>query len=319
MRLLGAGAAGLALASAAYQTAEEARDRRKYPAPGRLVDLAGHRLHLRCAGTGTPTVIIIPALGGCVADWLTVQDRLAASTAVCVYDRPGLGWSDPEPVWPTAGGMARGLRELLDAADVVPPFVLVGHSMGGLVARVFAWMYPAETGGMALVDASHPQQTARLPRVFLQDQPGGKLAVVALEFARPLGLRRLRRDLARPHAAQPAPDLSSRGRRASAKELVSFDRICREAGFIAGDLGDLPLTVITSSDRDPRLVETSRQQRVRSRFYQGWVVLQNENAALSADSVYIVAPSAGHHVQRDDPELVVTALADLVQRARARQ
>lgn len=318
MRLLGAGAAGLILASAAYQTAAEARDRRRYPTPGRLVDVGGHRLHLRCVGSGTPTVIIIPALAGCGTDWLTVQDRLAAVTAVCVYDRPGLGWSDPEAVWPTAGGMARGLHNLLDAAGVAPPFVLVGHSMGGLVARVFAWIYPAEVAGMALIDASHPQQSARLPTVQMEDRPGGKLAAVALDFTRPLGLRRLKRSLARPRAghAGPAVNLSSRGRRASAKELLAFDRICREAGLITGSLGDVPLTVITSSERDPRLPETSRRQRARSRFYQGWAVLQSENAALSADSVHIVAPSAGHHVQRDDPELVVTALADLVQRAR---
>jgi pimeloyl-ACP methyl ester carboxylesterase len=261
---------------------------------------------------------VVPALGGCVADWLAVQDRLAALTTVCVYDRPGLGWSDPEPAWPTAGGMARGLHDLLDAAGLRPPFVLAGHSMGGLVARVFAWMYPGEVAGMALIDASHPQQHARLPTVYLEDRPGGTLAAVALNFMRPLGLRRLKRHLAGPRASGPALDLWSRGRRASAKELLAFDRICREAGVITGDLGDLPLTVITSSERNPGLSEASREQRARSRFYPAWAALQNENAALSASSVHIVAPSAGHHVQRDDPELVISAMAELVQRARAR-
>jgi pimeloyl-ACP methyl ester carboxylesterase len=266
-------------------------------------------------------VIIVPALGGCVTDWLSVQDRLATSTAVCVYDRPGLGWSDPEPAWPTAVGMARSLRDLLDAAGVVPPFVVAGHSMGGLVARVFAGLYPDEVAGLALIDASHPEQGARLPAVTRRDRPGGKLAVVALEFAQPLGLRRLRRDLARPSAgpARHALDLSSRGRRAAAKELLAFDRICREAGRIAvSDLEELPLTVITSSERDPRLPAGSPKQEARSQFYPAWAALQNENAALSADSVHFLAPRAGHHIQRDDPELVISALADLVRRVRAR-
>lgn len=321
MRLLAAAAAATAVASAAYQAAGEARDRRRHQPAGRLVDVGGRRVHLRCSGSGTPSVVIVPALGASVADWLAVQDRLAASTSVCVYDRPGLGRSDADPAWPTAGGMARGLRDLLDAAGVSPPFVLAGHSMGGLVVRVFESMYPDDVAGMALIDASHPQQGARLPPISRHDRRGGKLAAVAREFARPLGLRRLRRDLARPRAdgGWPALDLSSAERRASAKELLSFDRICREAGLIAGDLGNLPLTVLTSSERYPGLPETSPAQKARSRFYPAWAALQSENAALSADSVHIVAPNAGHHVQRDDPELVVTALADLVQRARARQ
>lgn len=321
MRLLGAAAAVTAVASAAYQAAGEARDRRRNQPAGRLVEVGGRQVHLRCSGSGTPSVVIVPALGACVGDWLTVQDRLAASTTVCVYDRPGLGWSDADPAWPTAGGMARGLRGLLDAAGVCPPFVLAGHSMGGLVVRVFASMYSCDVAGVALIDASHPQQGARLPAISLHDRPGGKLLAVAREFARPLGLRRLRRDLARPRGGggRRSADLSSAERRASAKELLSFGRICREAGLIAGDLGDLPLTVITSSEHHPGLPQASRQQQARSRFYPAWAELQSENAALSADSVHIVAPNAGHHVQRDDPELVITALADLVQRARAGQ
>jgi pimeloyl-ACP methyl ester carboxylesterase len=237
-----------------------------------------------------------------------------------VYDRPGLGWSDPSLGWPTGAGLARGLHDLLGAAGVIPPYVIAGHSMGGLVARVFGSLYPAEVAGMALIDASHPRQRTRLPAVSVQDRPGGKLAEVALDFARPLGLRRLRRSLARSQAdgAGLAADLSSRGRRASAKELLAFDRVCREAGTIAGSLGDLPLTVVTSSARLPGQPETSRPQQARNRFYPPWAALQAENAALSADSVHIVAPSAGHHVQRDDPELVITALSDLVQRVRAR-
>jgi pimeloyl-ACP methyl ester carboxylesterase len=192
---LAAAVAALAVASAAYQAAGEARDRRRYPPPGRLVEVGGHRLHIMCAGEGSPAVVIIPALGAYSAAWLKVQDALAAHAKVCVYDRPGLGWSDPVASWPSAPGMARELHALLEAAGVAPPFVLAGHSMGGLVARIFTHLYPDEVVGLVLVDSSHPEQARRLAPAWLQDYRGGKLAEVARDFARPLGLRRLWRDI----------------------------------------------------------------------------------------------------------------------------
>lgn len=302
-----------ALASAAYQAAGEARDRRKIKPPGRLVDVRGHRLHLRCVGSGTPTVVVIPALGGTVADWLTVQDALASRTTVCVYDRPGLGWSEASAAWPTAKGMAWELHDLLAVAEISPPFVVAGHSMGGLVARMFTHLYPGEVSGLALVDSSHPEQARRVAPAWLQDYRGGKVAEVMLDFAKPLGLRRLLRSQSAGDAEADFA-LSSRSRRANAKELLAFDAVCRQVGRVAGDLGSLPLAVISSSERDPRYLEDSHAQHARSRFYQGWIQLQRELAALSENSVHTVSVSAGHRVQRDDPELVVRAITNLLDR-----
>jgi pimeloyl-ACP methyl ester carboxylesterase len=311
--MLGATAGVLAAASAACQVIGEARDRRRYQPPGRLVRVGGHRLHIRCAGAGSPTVVIIPAIGGNSAAWLEVQDALSTHTAVCVYDRPGLGWSDPVPAWPSAAGMARDLHGLLEAAGVAPPFVLAGHSMGGLVARMFAHLYPDEVAGLALVDSSHPEQDGRLAPAWRQDYRGGKLADVSLDFAKPLGLRRIRQGPARD--ARAAFALSSRDRRASAKELLAMNAICRQVWRIPGDLGDLPLAVISSSECDPRDPDDSKHQRTRSRFYEGWIQLQRELAALSSDSIHVVAENSGHHVQRDDPQLVISTITDLVRRA----
>jgi hypothetical protein len=111
--------------------------------------------------------------------------------------------------------------------------------------------------------------------------------------------------------------LSSRSRRADAKELLTIDAVCRQNGRAVGDLGDLPLAVISSSEHDPRNPPGSRRQRVRSRFYNsGWMQLQDELAALSTDSIHVVAASAGHHVHRDDPELVIDTISGLVRRVR---
>jgi pimeloyl-ACP methyl ester carboxylesterase len=314
MAIAAGGAAAIGLGSAAYQVVSETRDRRRFPPPGRLVDVGGHRLHIMCAGEGSPAVVIIPAIGAYSAAWRKVQDGLAVHTAVCVYDRPGLGWSDPVAAWPSAAGMARDLHSLLETAQVAPPLVLAGHSMGGLVARMFAHMFPDEVTGLALVDSSHPEQDRRLPPGWLQDYRGGKLAEVALDFARPLGLRRLRQG--QPVDARAAFALSSRGRRADAKELLAMNAICRQTGQTARDLASLPLAVISSGERDPGYSEGSRGQRGRSHFYPGWIQLQNELAELSTDSVHVVAANAGHHLNRDDPELVVQTIIDLVRRAR---
>jgi pimeloyl-ACP methyl ester carboxylesterase len=317
---LGTAGAALALADIAYQEAAEARDRRRYPPPGDLVDVGGHRLHISSAGEGGPAVVIIPALGGLTTEWLPVRDALASRTSAAVYDRSGFGWSDPIPGWPTAVGMARELHALLDAAGVPRPLVLAGHSLGGLLARVYAQLYREEMAGLALIDSSHPRQAERLPRPRLQSRRMQRATEVLLDYARPLGLRRLRRSLSgqRPGDAQAAFALSSRQRRAEAKEQLAFEAICRDADRIAGELGDLPLAVVSSSERAPGLPEGSRAQRARSRFYPAWLELQQELAALSADSVHVVAPSAGHLVHRDDPDLVIGAITDLLHRIRER-
>jgi pimeloyl-ACP methyl ester carboxylesterase len=319
-RLAGAATAtALAVADIAYQAAAEASDRRGYPPPGRLVNTGGHRLHIRCAGEGTPGVVIIPAMGDTSAAWLGVQDAVAACTAVCVYDRPGLGWSDGAPGWPSATGMARELHDLLNAAEIARPVVLADHSLGGLLARVFAQMYPDEVAGLVLVDSSHPDQSERLPVSGLRTRPGARLAEVALEFARPLAVRRVLHRIRREPSGGVliAHEMTSKYRRANAKELLAFEAICRQTGVIAGDLGDLPLAVITSSERAPSLPEDSPAQRARSRFYPAWVALQEELAALSARSVHVTAPNAGHLLNRDDPALVARTITDLVLQVRA--
>lgn len=101
-----------------------------------------------------------------------------------MYDRAGLGWSDPAPGLPTA--TAHELHTLLGNAGIRSPFVLVGHSLGGLVARVFTHLYPTEVAAVGLVDSSHPDEPQRLPKVWLRDHRGGKLAEVALSYIRPL-------------------------------------------------------------------------------------------------------------------------------------
>lgn len=158
------GVAILALAGLFYQAAATARDKRTYPPPGQLVDLGGRRLHLLVRGddTGQPTVLLEAGMASFSSNWHWVQTDLAADTRVVAPDRAGLGWSDPPPSTHDAHAGAADLHAALAGAGISGPYVVTGHSYGGLVARAFADLYPDEVAGMVLVDASHPDQWARI-------------------------------------------------------------------------------------------------------------------------------------------------------------
>jgi len=124
------------------------------------VNVGSHRLHIRCAGDGGPVVIFDAALGGSSLSWTLVQPAVARITRACSYDRAGFGWSDAGPLPRTAGRIAGELHALLHAAAVPHPYVLVGHSYGGLVMRLFASRHADEVAGLVLVEPAIPEEWA---------------------------------------------------------------------------------------------------------------------------------------------------------------
>ncbi len=300
----------LALTSAAYQIAGEARDARRYPPPGQRVNIGGRHLHLWRAGTGGPAVIVVPALGAPGLEWRTVAEQLVQHTSVYVYDRAGLGWSDPGP-WPrTAERMADELHQLLASAAVPPPYLLVGHSFGGIVVRQFAVRHPEVLAGLVLVDSSHENQIQRLAPC----RAGGRHSLwrrAARWQLKPLGIVRAATDLgittrARRDAERENPpgmagvglalSRTSRHRRAVVQELIGF--ASSTASGAPPPLGELPLTVLTAGPAR------------REHWYAIWRQMQGELAALSSRSVHLVAEHSGHHMQLDDPAFVVQAIRD---------
>src|SRR5688572_31116825 len=123
-----------------------------FSAPGRLVDVGSHRLHLRCDGQGSPPVVFDAALGGSSLSWSLVHPAIARLTHACSYDRAGFGWSEAGPLPRTAGRIADELYALVQRASVRPPYVLVGHSFGGLVMRLLAVRHPADVAGLVLIE-----------------------------------------------------------------------------------------------------------------------------------------------------------------------
>jgi pimeloyl-ACP methyl ester carboxylesterase len=143
----------LALAGATYQGVTTSLERRRYPHPGRLVDVGGHQLHIHCTGRGTPIVVLEAPAAGLSASWARVQDALEPATRVCSYDRAGLGWSEQgdDPFDPARVPLE--LQALLAGANERPPFVVAGAGLGAAFARAFALRFPSTTAAVVLLDA----------------------------------------------------------------------------------------------------------------------------------------------------------------------
>jgi len=297
-----------AAVSAGYQALAERRDRRRHPAPGRLVDIGGRRIHVWRTGLTAPgpTVVGLPSLAGPALDWVALQHEVGDALPLFLYDRGGLGWSDPAP-WPrTATTMANELHETLHAAEVAPPYVLAGNSSGGLIARMFLALYPEHVAGLILIDSSHEDQMQRLsvPGERRRDVWGYRRRAARYlltwngvrRAAVEVGLRpKFRRDAELQYvpevvAAAVATSLTSSHRRAAAQELLGVAPSMAEVRAQAGHLGDLPLTVLTAG-------ATNRGELVEPI----WQEMQREFARLSHDSRHHIVADSGHFIQHDAP------------------
>jgi pimeloyl-ACP methyl ester carboxylesterase len=304
----------------------------RVPAPGQLVDVGGFRLHVNCDGAGAPSVVFDAALGGSSISWAWVQPEIARTNRTCVYDRAGYGWSDPGPLPRTAGRMAEELRRLLDRSGVGPPFVLVGHSFGGLIMRIFAARHRDEVAGLVLVDPAHPEDwVTPAPKEQVKIDRGVRLCRYGAGAAR-VGIARLVAALGSAGvfgAARLIVRIISRGNlkredegilapvwklpheaRAPLQQFWTDEKFFRSLGSHIESVcisaretldasrngyGDLPLITISSTDPgDYRLTQ------------------QDALARLSTRGRHIVATKSGHWVPLDEPDTVVRAIRDVL-------
>jgi len=300
----------LAGAGYLYENIGEARDRRFNRMPGKLVDVGGHKMHLNCAGEGSPTVVLDSGLGDTYVSWRKVQPEIAKFTRVCSYDRAGLGYSDPSLRPRTSKVIAEELHALLHAAAIPPPYVLVGHSMGGYDVRLFASAYRSEVAGMVLVDASHPDQENRLP-LELKNLEGTELREGEfLEFTMPFGLPRLLR-LCEDDPVTRAAECNFH----SARESVAELRALRESAAqteATGSLGDMPLAVLSHDPDKPSIELPPDLAKVTN---DAWQKMQEDLAHLSVRGTHAIAKTSSHYIQIDRPDVVVAAVRDVIDRA----
>jgi pimeloyl-ACP methyl ester carboxylesterase len=275
-----------------YEQVAEANDRQTYPPPGQRIDVGGYSLHLYCLGEGSPTVILDAGGGFTASSWAWVQPEVAQTTRACAYDRAGWGWSDPSPVGYDALQNAAELRLLLANGGVEPPYVLVGHSLGGLYDRICAQQYPQDVAGLVQVDASHPDAWRRMG---LREGAGVDPQMLAIgPLAARLGLLRLM-DVtsADSEMSGQLPEHDEGAMRAFlttvqfAESAQAFDAalpgILEQARSITS-LGDLPLVVLTTGDQADFSPDENRMLHE----------MQHELLGLSTNSVYIAEDGANH-------------------------
>lgn len=305
---LGAGLAlllGLMPIGYIYERIAEAADAKAYPPPGQLVDVGGHRLHINCTGTGSPTVVIDAGLGDWSTGWGFVQPEVAKTTRVCTYDRAGWAWSEAGPLPRDAARFAKELDTLLKNANIPGPYIMVGHSLGGLTVRVFVHDYSSEVAGVVLIDSMTPQQFAQSSadvqtELDTQSRPFNPLVALSRVglvrlFAKPLGIL--------PSAPPSADAYYALGvTPQNAQAFVDDSRGMPASGAQASavkSFGDLPLIVLTARLND----------------IPGWQAWQTELLQLSTNSQQLFAES-DHNIEFEEPDAAVAAILQMVRQVR---
>ncbi len=309
----------IASIGAIYQNRAEARDLLLYPAPGTRISIQDeqtgltYNLHLYCEGepaSETPTVILIHGAGDNSTIWSLVQHEIAKDYQVCSYDRAGYGWSDVGPSPRSVEQNARELQMLLSAAGIEPPYLLVGHSLGGLIARQYAAEYNQQVAGVVMVDSTNADELAELSPVIrnvalriplIQARVCEGMAFTGLyrlfteSNAPDAGMEKLPVDIQpSARALRLRTDLCSTlfgEQRAMIDDVVKLQH--------SGDLGDIPLTIML-----PWQDETEKVNQIARQKY--W-------SNLSSQVKFVMVENSSHYIHIDQPQSVLAAVLELAE------
>jgi pimeloyl-ACP methyl ester carboxylesterase len=297
-----------------------------FPPPGKLVDIGGRRIQLDCRGTGSPIVVFEAGLdiNGSLS-WSAVHDSVARTTRACAYSRAGIMWSDPNAGPHNAATIAADLHAALQAAGERPPYVLVGHSLGGPYIMTYTKTFGADVAGLVFVDASHPDQVQRFKGI-LPDPASGEASLMKVAAA--LSWTGVVRLAMRGMAAPPnEPERGFQAMRAYAptslgsmlKESDAIDTTMAQAGSLR-QLGDRPIVVLTANKPMAKEMMTSLKLTPdqAAKFQALWRSLHDEEASWSTRSRHQLVDDATHYIQFDRPDVVIAAVRSVVDSVRAR-
>jgi pimeloyl-ACP methyl ester carboxylesterase/drug/metabolite transporter superfamily protein YnfA len=299
LKAVGMGVLMLLAAGLVYEQFGEWRDRQRFPQVGRAYDVGGRKLNLYCSGQGSPTVVFDSGHGGSGVGWATEQQEVAGLTRACWFDRPGFGWSDPGPCPCTSDIVARDLHTLLGRAGVRPPYVLVGHSLGGFDVRVFTGFYPNEVAGLVLVDASHEDTLKAIPNMPHRSHPEFLRCPFAnlVTWLGWFGVVRLVTDA--------GGGMGSRPISVAAEIREGPGWRDGEMARAAGSFGDKPLIVLTAG----RPLDDEMQA--------AWIRLQAGLAKLSTRGRQVIVWEADHGIPEEAPDAVVGAVREVLGEVRS--
>lgn len=297
----------VAAAGAAYEAIAGAGDASAYPPAGRLVDVGGYKLHLDCRGEASPTVVLEAGLGASSLDWSLVQPELARTTRVCSYDRAGMGWSEPGPAPRSPAHIADELHQLLQNGGVAGPYILVGHSLGGKNIRMFAEAYPSEVAGMVLVDARSERVESPADMAGFAQALEGQAMQYSL--ARRFGIARLFGAglIGEPLVpAALATEMVLAQTQPTAIAETTAEGLARSVDdevLASTKLGSLPLVVVAAGDT--------------MRNLPNWPEAQSAMAKLSTRGQLIIAQNSSHAIQIAQPNVILSAIHDVIGKVRS--
>jgi pimeloyl-ACP methyl ester carboxylesterase len=294
-----------------YQAAATRSDHREFPAPGQFVDVDGYQLHINCTGERSPTVILDASGGDSSASWGLVQPAITQSTRVCAYDRAGMGWSDRGPAPRDMHQQVRELRLLLAGAGVEGPYVLVGHSYGGRIARVYAKEYPRHVVGMVLIDPGTLEDDPRFPPERADELATEQRLIGLARWLAVFGVVRLIQpqteyyDLPTQHAASSDSfGVTTKYFQTIIDQYRAMPQTLAQEREVTS-LGSIPLIVVSATMPDD---ETRRV----------WTKINGELAELSTNSVHRVQQGATHHGlvwKSDDAQVTIDSIRQVLDAA----
>ena len=326
------------LAAFTYEQIGRSHDIRSLPPRiGQAVDVGGRTLNLYCSGEGNPTVIFETGGNDPGYAWTPVQTKIATFTRSCWYDRAGVAWSDPPPAPRTSTTVVSDLHEMLSRAGLRPPYVLVGASIGGEYARIYASRYPREVAGLVLVDSSHPDQhePAFMLSAFNRLSAAARHRIcIALPFMSRFGiLRFIAGRMAGPVPSQSNPESETMARLNAQPKAIRTDAeqgcAATDSGRLvptlgtgnpeldnaarnAGRLGNRPLVVLTAG----RYWAPPSLEKQAADYHEVWIhQLQASLARLSTRGRQVVVDA--HHDMEEAPDAVVTATQQVVDEVRS--
>ncbi len=325
---LACGMAGAALAGMLYQTIGARRDKRRFAGTGRLVEIGhGDKLYLLEKGAGGPTVLFEAGIAATNLNWFHIQEHVAQFTGTASYDRAGLGWSSPSRSARTPGNIARELHTMLEHAGIKPPYVLVGHSFGGLVMRRFALLYPSEIQSVVLVDPMRCDEWPPLnPGKQAQVDRGKRLSSYAIPIAR-IGLARLAVTSLLCRSGKTTRWLTEVGgggtRHVLGRVTEEVGKMPREVWPVVAAHWSRPSYYAGMRNHVAAVPDSVREMQQTAPIHETPVLVltPDKSTPLSAECLarignnvsQVIVPRSAHWVHLDQPELVIDSIRQMVE------
>jgi pimeloyl-ACP methyl ester carboxylesterase len=269
-------------------------------------------MHLYVTGSGGPTVVLDAGLGCNALEWSLVQPELAKFTRVVSFDRPGNGWSDESPLDRTSQNIVTELHTALHKANIPGPYIVVGHSFGGLNAQLFANLYP-EVLGIVLVDSSHPDQPEKigLPQInHTMTMLASRLGIARLLMHLPIYTKEVAMFPEQIQKQVLSQFRTTKFMRTVLQEVSHLKTSCDQLAA-KGHLGDKPLTVITAVKKIPVKGSGLSEEQIEA-FHTIFQELQKDLLTKSTQGKQVFAEESDHMVPLNQPQIIVDSIKEMV-------